>query len=111
MLPFKRGGLVIGNNASRLVWPRWLARVWARLFGYFWLPCPVCKEPFAGFEWGRYSMMTGDQAGTGVCARPSCQEVAKKSTEEYFAALGERLVVNKGGLWITEKVPTKGSLN
>lgn len=25
----------------------------ATLLGYFWLPCPICKEMFGGFEIGR----------------------------------------------------------
>jgi hypothetical protein len=30
--------------------PRWLAQFLAYVGGYFWLPCPVCGELFAGFE-------------------------------------------------------------
>lgn len=30
--------------------PRWLARVAARMLGYFWLPCPRCGRRFAGYE-------------------------------------------------------------
>jgi hypothetical protein len=30
--------------------PRWLSHLVARLLGYFWLPCAVCREKFAGFE-------------------------------------------------------------
>lgn len=33
-----------------MVYPRFLARAWAWLAGYFWLPCPSCKKHFAGFE-------------------------------------------------------------
>lgn len=36
-------------------WPRWLAKVAAHAFGYFWLPCPCCRQQFAGFESGDYS--------------------------------------------------------
>jgi hypothetical protein len=31
--------------------PRWLNRLYARLMGYFWLPCPLCGRPFGGHEW------------------------------------------------------------
>lgn len=61
-------------NFKFLIRPRWLARLLARTLGYFWLPCPVCKEPFAGFEWGA-DIWTGD-AGEGVCANQSCCEAA-----------------------------------
>lgn len=30
--------------------PRILAKFLAWLLGYFWLPCPICGKPFAGFE-------------------------------------------------------------
>lgn len=30
--------------------PRWFHRVWAWLFGYFWLPCPDCGRMFGGHE-------------------------------------------------------------
>ena len=30
---------------------RWFHRWWARFFGYFWIPCPVCGQPFGGHEW------------------------------------------------------------
>lgn len=101
-LPLRRGGLLVGRwpPKDRLKW-RWLARAWARVFGYFWLPCPVCHEPFAGFEWGEYSMMTGDAAGTGVCARPSCQAVAEASAKEFYAKQGRRLIGQFGGQTFT----------
>ncbi len=31
--------------------PRWVHRFYAYLFGYFWLPCPLCREFFGGHEW------------------------------------------------------------
>lgn len=33
---------------SRL--PRWVHRWFAWQFGYFWLPCPLCRRPFGGHE-------------------------------------------------------------
>jgi hypothetical protein len=30
--------------------PRWLQRMYARLNGYFWLPCPYCGQEFGGHE-------------------------------------------------------------
>jgi hypothetical protein len=30
---------------------RWLHRRWAGKFGFFWLPCPLCDQPFGGHEW------------------------------------------------------------
>jgi len=91
-LPLKRGGLAVGiagvgsGTSAAMVYPRWLARLWAKLMGYFWLPCPVCGDPFAGFEWGEHSMMDGPHAGAGVCAKPACQQIAKESSERFWAS-------------------------
>ena len=30
--------------------PRFLHHWWAILAGYFWLPCPLCSQPFGGQE-------------------------------------------------------------
>jgi len=30
---------------------RALNRLYARLFGYFWLPCPLCGQMSGGHEW------------------------------------------------------------
>ena len=30
--------------------PRWLNRIYARVFGYFWFPCPICGRDFGGHE-------------------------------------------------------------
>ena len=30
---------------------RALHHAYATMNGYFWLPCPVCGEPFGGHEW------------------------------------------------------------
>lgn len=37
-----------------MIHPRWLAKLIADRFGYFWLECPNCHRPFAGFETGEY---------------------------------------------------------
>lgn len=45
--------------------------------GYFWLPCPLCGEPYAGFEWNSGSIpvvdANGDVSGQGICMKPGCQ--------------------------------------
>jgi len=32
-------------------WPRHLAKAIAKANNWFWLPCPICGNHFAGFEW------------------------------------------------------------
>jgi len=63
---------------SKMMKSRWLARLKAWWLGYFWLPCPVCGENFAGFEKGSYCIQV-DWWGTSkcVCDKPKCQEEAK----------------------------------
>lgn len=43
-------------------------RVMAKFRGYFWAPCPMCGEMFAGYEAGRHSIPYRDKPGTGrIC--------------------------------------------
>lgn len=45
--------------------PRWAHRLYARILGYFWLPCPRCGRWFGGHEalpeltlvWGGYKIL------------------------------------------------------
>jgi hypothetical protein len=61
--------------------PRWLHRLWARLFGYFWLPCPSCGRMFGGHEWGdrdgKVASIPSEEQGisTGIC--PGCTRAGK----------------------------------
>lgn len=66
-------------------YPARFAQWRAEFFGYFWLPCPLCGEMFAGFEWknydGKLSIIpdgTGRQgAYAGIC--PNCTVAGKGS--------------------------------
>ncbi len=63
-------------------------RLYARLNGYAWLPCPVCKREFGGHEWkdrkGLSSVVKveGDRSGMfrGIC--PDCT-LAGKGDERW----------------------------
>lgn len=78
--------------------PRWLARFWATLWGYFWQECPICREPFAGFEWrAGDSIPIRGEPGTflGIC--PDCGW--KGYSQEYEVrrdAFGFRNAVRRG---------------
>lgn len=65
-----------------MIQPRFIAKFLASAGGYFWLPCPICDEPFAGFEWGE-SIVTGS-SGRGVCSKPSCCEEARRRSSPRF---------------------------
>jgi len=59
-------------------WTRAAARLYAQMFGYFWLPCPVCGNYFGGQEWrdvdGHDAAIPdpeeGPGYGRGIC--PNC---------------------------------------
>lgn len=48
--------------------PKLFRRLRAFFGGYFWLPCPLCGEMFAGYE-QHGTLMTGFSDGRGVCNR------------------------------------------
>jgi hypothetical protein len=68
-----------------MIHPRFLARAHAALFGYFWLPCPLCGRYFSGAEWkdrkGLPSSIPdperepGSLRGLGIC--PTCTLAGK----------------------------------
>jgi hypothetical protein len=68
-----------------MIRPRWIARTLAWVGGYFWLPCPVCGENFAGFEAGRYGTN-----GQIACPKESCQAIARRDTQEATIKFIER---------------------
>jgi hypothetical protein len=68
-----------------LMRPRWLAWLVARLNAKFWLTCPICGKDFAGFEWGRYSLLNhAMDGGTAVCPREECQQFAHGQNERIY---------------------------
>lgn len=57
--------------------PRWFNRSYASLFGYFWLPCPLCKKKFGGHEWfDDNHLMINYEESEGVC--PKCGDRARE---------------------------------
>lgn len=71
------------NHGGRKLRNRKRAEMKARALGYFWLPCPLCGEEFAGQEWklgpnGEAASVPapGDpHSGTAIC--PSCTAEGK----------------------------------
>jgi hypothetical protein len=57
--------------------PLWIRRLYAHVFGYFWLPCPICNCMFGGNEWENGATLLNDHfSGVGVC--PSCKAEAQR---------------------------------
>ena len=50
------------NNA-----PRWIHRLYAWVFGYFWLPCPRCGRLFGGHEPSGGRVATSPWMGDRTC--------------------------------------------
>ena len=62
---------------------RFFNRFYAKLMGYFWLPCPICNEMFGGHE-SVWTLKDTIYTGFGVC--PDCIEKAKQRNMERFGA-------------------------
>jgi hypothetical protein len=64
---------------------RTMNKLFAWVAGYFWMPCPLCKQYFGGHEWrdidGRSSAIrvAGEGCGTGIC--PDCTRAGKGNYE------------------------------
>ena len=64
---------------------RWWARLKALWLGYFWLPCPVCGEFFAGFEASTEAHRQVTYAhGRCVCSKPNCVTEARRLSDEFW---------------------------
>lgn len=62
-------------------------RRYARLHGYFWLPCPICGDEFGGHE--RHGTIPTNEPGrlSGIC--PSCTAERQEAAEQRLRLLGE----------------------
>lgn len=69
--------------------PRWLHHLWAKLRGYFWIPCPICKARFGEHEWvqGNELWIT-ERDSVAVC--PRCGDEAGRRNRESGYPLVER---------------------
>ncbi len=62
--------------------PRSIHHLYANLAGYFWLPCPLCKEMFGGHECNGANLMKSWGHGVAVC--PACEQKADELNETNF---------------------------
>lgn len=59
--------------------PRWLNKGIAKIFGYFWSICPICGEPFAGYEWSlNNTIYYAGGEGKCVCYKKECGNKARE---------------------------------
>lgn len=59
---------------------------YADLFGYFWLPCPICGEMMGGHEWKEGSIQVLQDEHAGKCCCTSC--VKKYGIDENQRIIG-----------------------
>jgi hypothetical protein len=68
-------------------YPRWVNRIYAWLFGYFWLPCPICRRYFGGHEWGPSALIVADDRPMqGVCEL--CANEADRRNADWRSTRG-----------------------
>ena len=60
---------------------RTLNCIYAFIFGYFWVPCPLCNKKFGGHEWIG-SLQTSPGGGVGVCC--NCSEKAELLNKRWI---------------------------
>lgn len=65
-------------------------KIYAKLFGYFWLPCPICEQYFGGHEWliGTFNFPSSIK-GKGIC--PDCTRQGKGEHEVFTFDLDKLL--------------------
>ena len=63
--------------------PRWTHKFYAFFMGYFWLPCPICRQAFGGHEiYAGPGLM--DTPGSGKCVCRNCgPEAARRNELNY----------------------------
>jgi hypothetical protein len=69
----------VGRRIPSLL-PRWVHRWWARLLGYFWLPCPTCGRSFGGHE-RRAGIVDLVPHGRGLLVCRECASILKRLGE------------------------------
>ena len=52
-----------------------IRRIEAWLGGYFWMPCPACKEPFGGNEVDNYTQYIIKDNGREMVVCKSCSRL------------------------------------
>lgn len=61
---------------------RFLNKMYANLFGYFWKPCPLCGKMFGGHEAGNGYIMTTWYHGKMTC--PNCVGQARAYNKAWM---------------------------
>lgn len=65
---------------------RWIHWLWAKAFGYFWLPCPACGKMFGGHE--IENVWTVPVISDDGCAYCVCSQECGRKAQEMNDAKG-----------------------
>ncbi len=71
-------------TVSRSWMPKIIRHYYANVFGYFWLPCPICGDYFGGHEAKAVDFVEiedplgGKNYKVGICPNKICQEEARE---------------------------------
>ncbi len=83
-------------NVLRKIPQKWRAvhHLIAAVGGYFWIPCPVCGEPFGGHEWTESIPEEGAMGGKAIC--PQCAD--RLALRPRDGVLRGAIVYRSGGI-------------
>lgn len=84
---YKRDRFALWSRLRRNRRP-WVARLQAYARNCFWLPCPICGEPFGGHEKPSGSLEGPLGGGRMVCSDPRCILEAFYRSREVHRAVG-----------------------
>jgi hypothetical protein len=68
---------------KKLSKPRFNQQAYARAFGYFWLPCPICGKMFGGHETADGGFLMDSWNG-GQCVCSECNDEAHRRNELWM---------------------------
>jgi hypothetical protein len=54
----------------------WYHKLYANIFGYFWLPCPLCRREFSGHAWRKwgYACIKTEHEGSFIAICQKCTD-------------------------------------
>lgn len=70
---------------------RFLHKLFANAFGYFWLPCPDCGEVFGGHETGDRSVSVGH----GMSGRILCPRCSERRIHGFVMTIQPELPIDR----------------
>lgn len=61
---------------------KWFNELYAHLFGYFWISCPICGDYYGGHEWNGGTLSITHCTGKCVCYKPACIQEANRRNNQ-----------------------------